>query len=82
MGTLATEMAAMLIDKERARLIQEANDIADAATLFARNPDSGIACDDAERIAHAVRAFAQRAAKVRAMRDVVDLYEAETRTQQ
>jgi hypothetical protein len=77
MGQLAKQMAQILIDKERARLIQEASDIADAATRFARNVDSSVACGDATQIARAARDLAERATRVAAMREVFELYEAE-----
>jgi hypothetical protein len=77
MGQLAKQMTQILIDRERARLVQEASDIADAATQFARGVDSGVACGDAAQIARAARELAERAARVAAMREVFELYEAE-----
>lgn len=77
MGKYADQMTATLVDRERARLIQKASDLADAAALFARNVDSGIACGDAERIAQTAQQLAQHAARVAAMREVVDVYDVE-----
>jgi uridine phosphorylase len=76
-GKYADQMTGILIDRERARLIQEASDLADAATLFARNVDSAIACGDAERIAQTAQQLAQHAARVAAMRELVEVYDAE-----
>ncbi|MFF7580942.1 hypothetical protein ACFZBE_39205 [Streptomyces sp. NPDC008061] len=77
MGKYAEHTTANLIDMERARLVLEAHEIAEAAALFARNIDSGIACHDADRIAQIAQQFAMRATRVAAMKDVANLYTAE-----
>ncbi|WP_330449864.1 hypothetical protein [Streptomyces anulatus] len=77
MGRYTEQMLAVLVDRERAHLIQQALDLADAATRFARNVDSGIACGDADPIAHAAQKLALSANRVAAIREIEDLQAAE-----
>ncbi|WP_329204007.1 hypothetical protein [Streptomyces sp. NBC_01435] len=77
MGQYTEQMMAVVVDRERARLIQEALDIADAATRFAHNVDSGIACGDADPIAQAAQKLALRANRVAVIREIEDLHTAE-----
>jgi hypothetical protein len=74
---LAARITANIIERERAALTREAQDISAAASRFAQDVELGLACSDHNRLAQAVLQFVIRATRCAARQETSTLYESE-----
>lgn len=73
----AARMTANALAHERGLIAREARDLADAAARFAADVGRALACGDAQHIADTARRLELRAAKITAMQNTADLYNAD-----
>lgn len=73
----ATRMTARAVADDRARLAQEAQRIAEAATRFAQDVDHGIDVGDHDRLARDAHDLLGRAIRYKATRDTAALFTSE-----
>ncbi|MFJ6069028.1 hypothetical protein ACIQHU_39065 [Streptomyces tendae] len=79
--SMADRMTASTMDRDRAALVRDAQDIAEALAHFAKDVDKGIAIGEVNRIAQDVQQLLIRATRLGTMRETSELYVADRATE-